>query len=177
MNHGQPCSFPLTGRGYHKYGKGTGRKELLESEWGVHEIAKNSKWRWACGIFFDNTTFTPRSFLKHHSFATMHLESLTHTRSMAWWFESKNRISRGVKILGDHLWVMVNNVCTTTASNHYDPTLYLIHAFGADIGDTQVVSNVANSYIKQIRLYLDALFAISILHGNFLGKRLRTLDT
>ena len=165
VNHGQPCSFPLTGRGHHKYGKGTGRKELLESHWGDNQIIKNSKWRWACGIFFDNTEYTPISFLNHHSFTTKHLESSTHTRSMVWWFESKDRISRGVKILGDHFWVMVNNVCTATASNHYDPTLYLLHAFGTDIGDTQVVSNVANSYVEQIRLYLDALFSISILTG------------
>ena len=60
----------------------------------------------------------------------------------------------------------MNNICSTTASRHYDPTLYLLHAFGADIGDTQVVSNVANEYINQIHAYLDAIFSIVILHGN-----------
>ena len=59
----------------------------------------------------------------------------------------------------------MNNICSTTASRHYDPTLYLLHSFGADIGDTQVVSNVANMYVNQIHSSLDAVFSIVILHG------------
>ena len=43
--------------------------------------------------------------------------------------------------------------------------MYLLHAFGADIGDTQVVSNVANDYLSQIHSYLDAVFSIVILNG------------
>ena len=27
----QPCSFPITGRGYHKYEKGTGRKAFIDA--------------------------------------------------------------------------------------------------------------------------------------------------
>jgi len=31
VNDHQPCSFPLTGRGYHKYEKGAGRKEFIDA--------------------------------------------------------------------------------------------------------------------------------------------------
>ena len=60
---------------------------------------------------------------------------------------------------------MLHNVCTCTATLHYDLTLYLLNAFGADIGDTQIVSNISNMYLEQIHAYLDCVFGIMILHG------------
>ena len=47
--------------------------------------------------------------------------------------------------------------------DYEDPTLSLLHAFGTDIGDTQAVSNVTNSYLEQICIYLDAF--LCILYG------------
>ena len=68
--------------------------------------------------------------------------------------------------MGEHFWVVINNVCSCSASYHYDPTLYLLHAFGVDIGDIQVVHNIANSYLEHIHSYLDMVFSLFILHGN-----------
>ena len=60
---------------------------------------------------------------------------------------------------------MLHTVCSYSALPHYDPTLYLLHAFGSDIGDTQVVSNIANNYLKHIHLYMDMVFSMTVLHG------------
>ena len=56
-------------------------------------------------------------------------------------------------------------MCSSIASRHYELTLYLLHAFGQDIGDTQVANNIANSYLEHIHNYLDAIFSICILDG------------
>ena len=93
------------------------------------------------------------------------MEGTFHAKALTWWLESKNCVARGVKVLGEHLWVMLYNVCTCTASHHYDLTLYLLNAFGADIGDTQVASNISNIYLEQIHAYLDSVFGIMVLHG------------
>ena len=81
------------------------------------------------------------------------------------YLESKDRIARGVRLLGQLFWVLVNNVCSCTPSSQYDPALYLLHAFGVDVGGTQVVQNISNTYLEQIDSYLDMVFCLSILHG------------
>ena len=126
---------------------------------------ENSHWRWACGLDFERRKYTPLSFLKDYKFLTRHLHSQTHQQSAIWFFECEDRIKRGVKVIGEHFWVIMHNVYSSTASTHYDPSIYLLHALGADIGDTQLASNIANTYLQHIHSYLNAIFSTMVLYG------------
>ena len=81
LNEKQPCSFPITGRGYHKYDKGIGRKEFIEAHRSKSGIYANSDWLWACGIDFLETDYTPLSFLRHARFFNNHLNTQVHQRA------------------------------------------------------------------------------------------------
>ena len=93
------------------------------------------------------------------------MRTQNHERSAIWKFERKDHINRGVQVLGEHFWVMMHNVCSCTASTHYDPSIYLLHSLGGDIGDTQLASGIANTYLEHIHSYLNAIFSMMVLHG------------
>ena len=59
VNDSQPCSFPLTGRGYDKYGQGMGRTEFFSAHRNENVKLQTSQWHWACGIEYTNNTYTP----------------------------------------------------------------------------------------------------------------------
>ena len=80
VNHNSPCSYPLTGRGFHKYGKGSARKAFFEA----HHDSKSmqySEYRWACGFLYDKELYSPKSFLKDHNFHR-HIESSFHMKAL-----------------------------------------------------------------------------------------------
>ena len=83
VNASQPCSFPLTGRGYHKYNQGRTRQEFFKAHENDSPKYKFSQWKWACGLSLDENR-TPMNFLSHHQFAAKHLRSHTHLISMIW---------------------------------------------------------------------------------------------
>ena len=52
VNHNRPCSYPLTGRGFHMYGTGSTRAAFLEAHRTNEQLLK-SEYRWACGFEYD----------------------------------------------------------------------------------------------------------------------------
>ena len=66
-----------------------------------------------------------------------------------------DRVSGSVKILAEYFLDIINNVCSLIASRHYEPTFLLPHAFGQDIGYTQVAYDITRSYWESIHNYLD----------------------